>query len=192
MHTEAQLNVRRSDELFRRPALPLARMFSPQAIALVGAREKEGSVGRTILENLRSGGFKGAIYPVNPKRHRILGVRAYPSIESVPQSVDLAIIATPAATVPEVIRRMRQGARGGSDRHFGRLQGMWRGWCGVGGEGPVPPWSHAHYRPELPWHDGSPCWSERDVRSDDGTCGQCRFYQSERRALHSDSGLESP
>ena len=104
MHTEAQLHARRSDELFRRPALPLARMFSPQAIALVGAREKEGSVGRTILENLRSGGFKGAIYPVNPKRHRILGVRAYPSIESVPQSVDLAIIATPAATVPEVIR----------------------------------------------------------------------------------------
>jgi acetyltransferase len=78
-------------------------MFSPEAVAVIGAREKEGSVGRTILENLRTGGFKGAIYPVNPKRHRILGLRAYPSIESVPQSVDLAIIATPAATVPGVV-----------------------------------------------------------------------------------------
>ncbi len=78
-------------------------MFSPEAVAVIGAREKEGSVGRTILENLRTGGFKGAIYPVNPKRHRILGLRAYPSIESVPQSIDLAIIATPAVTVPGVV-----------------------------------------------------------------------------------------
>ena len=103
MHTEAQPKVHRSEELFRNPPLPLERIFAPKAVALIGAREKAGSVGRTILENLRSGGFRGSIYPVNPKRHRVLGVRAYPSIDCVPRPVDLAIVATPAATVPDVI-----------------------------------------------------------------------------------------
>jgi len=103
MHTEAQPKVDRSHEFLYRPPLPLERIFAPEAVALIGAREKPGSVGRTILENLQAGGFRGSIYPVNPKRHRVLGVRAYPSIDCVPRPVDLAIVATPAATVPEVI-----------------------------------------------------------------------------------------
>ncbi|HEY5953876.1 MAG TPA: bifunctional acetate--CoA ligase family protein/GNAT family N-acetyltransferase [Terrimicrobiaceae bacterium] len=115
MHTQAKPRSHRSsDDLFRHPSLPLGRMFSPEAVAVIGAREKEGSVGRTILENLRTGGFKGAIYPVNPKRHRILGLRAYPSIESVPQSIDLAIIATPAATVPGVVSECARGRVAGA------------------------------------------------------------------------------
>ena len=60
-------------------------------------------MGRTILENLQAGGFAGLIYPVNPKRDRVLEFKAYTSIARVPQAVDLAIIATPAVTVPEVI-----------------------------------------------------------------------------------------
>ena len=103
MHTQAQPTIRSSEELLRHPALPLERIFAPEAVALIGAREKAGSVGRTILENLRAGGFRGSIYPVNPKRHRVLGVRAYPSIDCVPRPVDLAIVATPTATVPDVI-----------------------------------------------------------------------------------------
>ena len=103
MHTAAQPKVDRSQDFLRRPPLPLERIFAPEAVALIGAREKPGSVGRTILENLQAGGFRGSIYPVNPKRHRVLGIKAYPSIGRVPQAVDLAIVATPATTVPEVI-----------------------------------------------------------------------------------------
>ncbi|HBY78792.1 MAG TPA: acetyl CoA synthetase subunit alpha, partial [Cyanobacteria bacterium UBA11148] len=65
--------------------------------------DKTGSVGRTLLWNLMSNPFGGTIYPINPKRHSVLGIPAYPSIKSVPDQVDLAIIATPAPTVPGVI-----------------------------------------------------------------------------------------
>lgn len=81
----------------------LRRMFEPRAVALVGATEKAGSVGRTLLENLRSGGFNGAIYPVNPKRQRVLGLKAYKSIGALPAPVDLAVIAIPAASVPGIV-----------------------------------------------------------------------------------------
>ena len=57
MCTQAQPTIRSSEELLRHPALPLERIFAPEAVALIGAREKAGSVGRTILENLRAGGF---------------------------------------------------------------------------------------------------------------------------------------
>ncbi len=103
MLTVARHKVDRSNEFLYRPPLPLERIFAPKAVALIGAREKPGSVGRTILENLQAGGFAGSIYPVNPKRDRVLEVKAYTSIARVPQAVDLAIIATPAVTVPEVI-----------------------------------------------------------------------------------------
>jgi acetyltransferase len=103
MHTAAQPKVDRSQDFLCRPPLPLERIFAPETVALIGAREKPGSVGRTILENLQAGGFRGSIYPVNSKRHRVLSIKAYPSIGCVPQAVDLAIVATPATTVPEVI-----------------------------------------------------------------------------------------
>ncbi|CAN5435723.1 bifunctional acetate--CoA ligase family protein/GNAT family N-acetyltransferase [soil metagenome] len=82
---------------------PLDRLFSPRAIAVIGATEKQGSVGRTVLENLLGGGFGGAIHAVNPKRDRVLGVRSYASILEVPAPVDLAVIVTPASTVPAII-----------------------------------------------------------------------------------------
>ena len=70
-------------------------MFDPKTIALIGATEKEGAIGRTILENLlRSKERK--IFPVNPRRSRILDVESYPSITGVPEHVDLAVVATPA------------------------------------------------------------------------------------------------
>ena len=82
---------------------PLDAIFAPQSVAVIGASEKAGSVGRTILWNLISSPFGGTVFPVNPKRHSVLGIKAYPAIAAIPEAVDLAIIATPAPTVPGII-----------------------------------------------------------------------------------------
>jgi len=76
-------------------------MLSPKVVALVGATEAPNSVGRTLMENLLS--FGENFYPINPKRPSILGIKAFPKIADVPAAVDLAVIATPAFTVPDVI-----------------------------------------------------------------------------------------
>lgn len=82
---------------------PLDAIFTPKSVAVIGASEKPGSVGRTLLWNLISNPFGGTVFPVNPHRHSILGIKAYPSIFAVPETVDLAVIATPAPTVPTII-----------------------------------------------------------------------------------------
>lgn len=82
---------------------PLGAIFSPKNVALIGATETQGSVGRTIMWNLISNPFGGAVFPVNPKRPSVLGVKAYPSISDVPEPVDLAVIVTPAPSVPQLI-----------------------------------------------------------------------------------------
>ncbi|MBC1328889.1 acetate--CoA ligase family protein, partial [Trichormus variabilis] len=94
---------RTSDILQAEKLNPLDAIFAPQSVAIIGASEKVGSVGRTILWNLISNPFGGTVFPVNPKRHSVLGIKAYPSIASIPETVDLAIIATPAPTVPGII-----------------------------------------------------------------------------------------
>ena len=76
-------------------------MLNPRTVALIGATETPNSVGRTIMENLQ--GFEGIVYPINPKRATVLGVKAYPKIGDTPEPVELAIISTPAATVPNLI-----------------------------------------------------------------------------------------
>src|SRR4030095_13617126 len=86
----------------RRP--PLDSIFSPRVVAVIGATESRGSVGRTVFQNLGRGGFEGTVYPVNPKRPSVLCVKAYPNIAAVPEKVDLAVITTPAASVPGLIR----------------------------------------------------------------------------------------
>ncbi len=73
-------------------------------VAVIGGTENPGSVGRTVFQNMGRGGFGGTVYPVNPKRSSVLCVKAYPNIKSVPEPVDLAVITTPAATVPGLIR----------------------------------------------------------------------------------------
>ncbi|MCE0499369.1 MAG: bifunctional acetate--CoA ligase family protein/GNAT family N-acetyltransferase [Methylacidiphilales bacterium] len=95
----------------RRPVLDV--MLAPKSVALIGATESPGSVGRALMENLRNESFQGSVYPVNPKRDSILGVPAYPNISKVPGPVDLAIICTPAATVPGVVTEcIEAGIRG--------------------------------------------------------------------------------
>jgi len=81
----------------------LEAFFTPQNIAVIGATEKAGSIGRTILWNLMKSPFGGPVFPVNPKRRSVLGIKAHPRIGDVPDLVDLAIVVTPAPTVPDLI-----------------------------------------------------------------------------------------
>ncbi|MGG6268259.1 bifunctional acetate--CoA ligase family protein/GNAT family N-acetyltransferase [Leptolyngbya sp. AN03gr2] len=90
-------------KLFRTEPHPLDAIFSPKTIAVIGATEREGSVGRTVLWNLMTHPFGGTVFPVNPQRSSVLGIKAYNSISEVPEAVDLVIIATPAKTVPDVV-----------------------------------------------------------------------------------------
>jgi acetyltransferase len=90
-------------DVFRQGRHPLESFFRPRAVAVIGATEAPGSVGRTLLHNLLGTPFGGTIYPVNPKRESVLGIRAYRSLADVPAEVDLAVIVTPAATVPAIV-----------------------------------------------------------------------------------------
>lgn len=81
----------------------LDALFLPKTVAVIGAKDDPGSVGSTLMNNLIKGGLKGKIYPINPKRERVFDLKAYPSIKDVPEAVDLAVIVTPAATVPKIV-----------------------------------------------------------------------------------------
>ena len=78
-------------------------LFSPKSVAVIGATVREGTVGRTVCENLCNGTFRGKVYAVNPKRAEVLGLRAYAKISDIPEKVDLAVVVTPARTVPGVV-----------------------------------------------------------------------------------------
>ena len=81
----------------------LRAIFAPTCVAVIGATEKEGRVGRTVLWNLISNPFGGTVYPINKRQKQVLGIRAHADVASVPEQIDLAIIVTPAATVPGVV-----------------------------------------------------------------------------------------
>jgi len=91
------------DILRRSGGSVLDSIFAPNSVAVVGATETPGKVGRTVVENLLKGGFAGTIYPINPKRPTILGLKAYPSVSALPAAPDLAVIITPPPTVPGII-----------------------------------------------------------------------------------------
>jgi acetyltransferase len=91
-------------DVLRAQGHPLDPIFNPRSVALVGASERPGSVGRNVLWNLLSSPFGGTIFPVNQKRSNILGVRCYPSVRELPEVPDLVVITTPASTVPAVLR----------------------------------------------------------------------------------------
>ena len=82
----------------------LDSIFAPKSVAVVGATENPGTVGRTIVWNLISSSFGGTIYPVNPKRPSVLGIKAYPSLSDIPEVVDLIVVVTPAVTAPGIIK----------------------------------------------------------------------------------------
>ncbi|MCK5282422.1 MAG: bifunctional acetate--CoA ligase family protein/GNAT family N-acetyltransferase [Nanoarchaeota archaeon] len=81
----------------------LDMIFNPKTIAVIGATNKKGSVGYSLMKNLIGSGYEGIVYPINPKRISIQGVKSYPSVSHTPDKIDLAVIATPAKTVPDIV-----------------------------------------------------------------------------------------
>jgi len=91
----------------------LDKVFKPKSIAVIGASDKVGSAGYRIFRNLIGSGYDGIVFPVNPKKESIQGVQAYASINDIPKVVDLAIIATPAKVVIDVVERCgKRGIKG--------------------------------------------------------------------------------
>ena len=102
---------------------PLDPMFSPKTVAVIGATENKGSVGRTVFQNMGRGGFEGTVYPVNPKRSSVLCVKAYPTIGVGAREGGSGGDHHPGRHGAGVDQRMRgrRGPRGGD--YFGRIQG---------------------------------------------------------------------
>src|ERR1700730_10938064 len=82
----------------------LQSFFGRASVAVIGATDREGSVGRTVIANLVRSSYHGRVFAVNPKHSEILGTKCYRSVAALPESVDLTVIATPASTVPGVVR----------------------------------------------------------------------------------------
>src|SRR5512138_1599698 len=94
----------RAHDILRTEGHPLDPIFAPRSVALVGASERAGSVGRNVLWNLLSSPFGGTLYPVNPKRPNVLGIKSYPSLTDLPEIPDLVVVTTPADSVPDIIK----------------------------------------------------------------------------------------
>jgi len=91
----------------------LDKIFNPRRVAVIGASDTPTSVGYTVLRNLVGSGFRGVVYPVNPRRESVQGIHAYPDVPSLPHAPDLAVVCTPAQTVPDIVRACGEvGTRG--------------------------------------------------------------------------------
>ena len=132
---------------------PLHDILAPSGIAVVGASADPTKRGYKAMVGLINGGYQGHIYPINPKADHILGVQAWPSLTEMPGCPELALLCTPAATVPALIAECgRRGVRGG---HSG--QRVWRnrrrgGSAGGTDDGDRPCPRSAYHRPKHFWH----------------------------------------
>lgn len=81
----------------------LSSLFSPRSVAIFGASDRPEAVGATVLTNLLAGRFHGVLYPINPKREHVQGMLCYPDVAAIGRPVDLAVVATPAVTVPGIL-----------------------------------------------------------------------------------------
>ena len=92
---------------------PLDVFFSPKTVAVIGATENPNTVGRTLFWNIVTSPFGGTVYPVNPKRANVLGVKAYKTVSDIPEPVDLVVVVTPPPSIPGIIRECGEhGVRG--------------------------------------------------------------------------------
>lgn len=91
----------------------LDEILRPDSIAIVGASERKGSVGHDVMYNMLHAGYGGKIYPVNVKHKKVQGRVAYASVKDIPNAVDLAVICTPAATVPGIVEECGEAGVGG-------------------------------------------------------------------------------
>ncbi len=88
-------------------------LLKPKSIAVVGASATPGKIGYTVVKNLLDSGYEGPIYPINPKRDEILGLKAYPSVLDVPEPIDAAVIVIPARYVVQVAEECgKKGVKG--------------------------------------------------------------------------------
>ncbi len=92
----------------------LEKIFNPGSVAVVGASEKQDSIGTAVMRNLVMGGFPGTIYPINPGHRKLWDRKSYKSIEQLPQPADLVVIATPIRTVPAIVKQCRESGCGGA------------------------------------------------------------------------------
>ncbi|MEM0376758.1 MAG: CoA-binding protein, partial [Thermofilum sp.] len=81
----------------------LEKLFRPSSIAVVGASRNSSKIGHLVLRNILSGGFEGRVYPVNPSAEQVLGLQSYPSLSSIPDGVDVAVVCVPAIAVLDVV-----------------------------------------------------------------------------------------
>ena len=119
----------------------LDHFFTPASVAVIGASGRPGSVGATVLANLVSAGFAGPVWPVNPRYRQLLGMDVFAEVSRLPQAPGLAVICTPAITVPRLIGEL--GA----------------------------PLAAAHPRAELRWPAGARHRPERQHRAGGGAAG---------------------
>src|SRR5438309_3365190 len=104
----------RAHDVLRSEGHPLDAIFAPHSVAVIGASDRAGSVGRAVLWSLVSSPFGGTVYPISDKRSSVLGVKAYKTVADLPESVDLAVVVTPAATVPGIISECVEAGVGGA------------------------------------------------------------------------------
>ena len=103
----------KAHDVLRTEGHPLDAIFKPQSVAVIGASDRAGSVGRAVLWSLLSSPFGGTVYPVSATKTSVLGIKAYREIGQIPETVDLAVVVTPADVVPTVIQQcVAEGVRG--------------------------------------------------------------------------------
>ena len=168
--------------------------FAPRTVALIGATDHEGSVGRTVLVNLRNRKFPGTVYAVNPNRSTVMGLPCCASVAAVPEKIDLAVVVTPARTVPAVIREcVDAGVRSAIVISAGFKE---RGPEGAKLEQQI----QAELRRGTMRLLGPNCLgmmnpefrTQRDIRGGNRASRECGISQPKRRALNGNSRLEFP
>ena len=88
-------------------------IFNPGSVAVIGASENPGKLGSHVMRSLIEGRYPGRIYPVNPGKDEILGIKTFPSLFQIPDSVDLSIIVLPAEQIPKIIKECKEkGVKG--------------------------------------------------------------------------------
>ncbi|MCF8108082.1 MAG: CoA-binding protein, partial [Desulfohalobiaceae bacterium] len=107
----------------------LEHLFEPSSVAVIGASDKTGTIGSALMQNMLQAEFPGTLIPVNPNRSSVHGIECLPSIEKAEQEVDLAVIATPIATVPDIIGQCVQvGVKGAVIISAGGKETGAKGW----------------------------------------------------------------
>ncbi len=94
-------------------AINLDKMFHPKSIAVVGASQRNGSIGPDLMQNLIQGGYPGEIYPINPNSKTIWELPAYPSLPDLKSQVDLTILDEPITTAPQIVKECAEAGVGG-------------------------------------------------------------------------------